>query len=111
MPHLSQRGAITIATTYDIGDVARISSTFGDTGGTATNPTQVSYRILYPDGSRSTFQTTTTSSTDVQHLATGSYFMDILTTASGSYQITVTSTGNIRTGSNHYFIVRGSYAT
>lgn len=101
-----------MATTYDIGDVVRVTSTFGTTAGVAVNPTRVTYRILKPGGSRTTNYTTSTSDGTVQHQATGSYFMDILTTAEGGYFVTVTTTGtSVRSGSNSYFVVRGSLAT
>ena len=95
---------------YDRGDVVRVSSTFTDTGGAKANPTNVATYITRPDGGvvATTFST---GAGAIKRPATGVFYQDILTTASGPYWYRFTSTGNISASAEWVFRVRHRYST
>ena len=67
--------------TYDVGDTVRLTGTFTNAGGTATDPGgTVSIKVLDPSGT-----TTTYTGGSVVNSATGVYYTDVAATKSGRY--------------------------
>ena len=97
-----------MATTYDVGDIVRISSTFTDTGGTRADPTTVYFAYENPAGV--SYSTTYTGVGDVIKASTpstGVYYYDVSCTGQGQYEYRFTSTGLITASAEAYFSVRG----
>ena len=93
-----------MASTFDIGDVVRISSTFLSTAGTAADPTTVYFAYENPAGV--SYSTTYTGAADIVKVTTGVYYYDITTTGYGLYEYRFSSTGLITAAAEHYFSVR-----
>ena len=96
-----------MATTYDIGDVVRISSTFLSTAGVRADPTTVYFAFETPDGTA--YSTTYTGAGDIVKASTpstGVYYYDITTTGYGQYEYRFSSTGLITSAAEAYFSVR-----
>ena len=96
-----------MATTYDVGDIVRISSTFLSTAGTRADPTTVYFAYETPDGTA--YSTTYTGAADVIKASTpstGVYYYDITTTGYGQYEYRFSSTGLITASAESYFSVR-----
>lgn len=101
-----------MATTYDIGDVVRVSSTFTDTGGNRADPTTVYFAYETPDGTA--YSTTYTGIGDIVQASTpstGVFYYDITTTGLGQYEYRFSSTGLITASAESYFSVRGRRVT
>lgn len=66
-------------TTYEVGDIARLSVTFTDINGTPTDPTTVSLLIQTPDNNQ-----TTVSSGSITRVSAGLYYYDYTITQAGT---------------------------
>ena len=101
--------------TYDIGDVVRVTGTFTDTGSNPANPTTVNLLYDTPTSTAPTTATRTSTSTglvgDIYYLSTGVYYYDILTTGAGLYESRFTSTGDITASGESWFNVRSRRVT
>jgi hypothetical protein len=82
---------------YDIGDVVRLTATFSNVAGVATDTTAV-LSLEAPDG------TVTTPS--VTHGATGVYTVDVTPTAFGVWYYRWSGTGGVTTAEEGAFTVR-----
>lgn len=96
--------------TYDIGDVIRVTGTFTDTGGTIGDPSGVSF--LY-DTPTSTAPTTATRSSTalgvvggIARASTGVYYVDVTATGQGLYETRFTSTGSLAASGESWFSIR-----
>lgn len=92
-----------MASTYDIGDTVRLTATYTDTGGTAANPTTVTFVYEDPSGTATTI---TSTSTSVSNPAVGSFFTDLVPDEAGLWEYRSSSTGTIIASEEGYFIVR-----
>lgn len=59
-----------MTTTYDIGDQVRLRATFAAADGIGTNPTEVTLKVLAPDGTSSTPTPVSVGSGAYSHLLT-----------------------------------------
>lgn len=105
-----------MGSTYDIGDVVRITGTFTDTGGTYGDPTTVNFLYDTPDtaGSPTTATRPGTSTGNVNGIvraSSGVFYYDILTTGEGLYEARFTSTGTLQTSGEAWFSVRPQRVT
>ena len=94
-----------MGTTYDVGDTIRHTAAYTDTGGNPIDPTTITVRRKTPDGA------VTAQTTGITNPTSGSHYVDTVTTSSGLYEITVSSTGNIVQTVQGWFSVRPSRAT
>ncbi len=96
--------------TYDVGDIVRIGSTFTDTGGTKADPTTVYFHYDTPTSTApSTFSHATTatgSAGNINRTTDGVYFFLITTTGPGLYESRFFSTGVITAAAETWFSVR-----
>lgn len=90
--------------TYDIGDLVKISATFTDENGTATDPTTLEAAFKSPSGTISTF--TYGTDPEVVRDSAGVYHLDISITESGRYDYRWSSTGTGQAAEEGYFEVR-----
>jgi len=103
-----------MGTTFDIGDVIRVASTFTDTGGVKQDPTQVTYNTADPAGTVSTFTrvgATTGTVDSIVRGSSGAFYYDWLATSSGVHTYKVTSTGSYAGAGQGWFNVRRSRMT
>lgn len=91
------------ATTYDVGDVARISATFAQNG-TAMDPSSVAITVEQPDGTQATY--TYGDDEELVKDSTGNYHVDIPVTAEGQYRYRSVSTGTGASAAEGFFLVR-----
>ena len=100
---------------YDQGDTVRMSSTFTDTGGTKTDPTQTKFVYTTPDGTDTVVTrsgTATGSTGNIMRSTDGVYFKDsVIGSSSGAYWYRYSSTGNITAMDEATFRVRHKYST
>ena len=94
-----------MATTYDQGDLVRVTGTFKNASSAAADPTKVYLDLQKPDGAIS-YSTYAAGTTAVTRTGTGVYYKDILTTGSGVYEYRWHSTGTVHTAEEGYFPVR-----
>ena len=92
-----------MASTYDVGDIVRLSATYTDTGGTPANPTTVFFVYERPSGS---FSTETSTGVNVANPTVGSFHLDIDIDEPGLWEYRVTSAGSIQASTEDYFVVR-----
>jgi hypothetical protein len=90
-----------MASTYDIGDMVRISGAFSQ-GGTPIDPGAVTLKVELPDGTPTTYTYPATMTKD----STGNYHVDISITQQGTYQYRWTSTGGGAASEENWFQVR-----
>jgi len=99
-----------MGSTYDIGDVIRVTGTFTDTGGTVGDPTTVNFLFDTPTSTAPTTATrTSTAAGDVGGItkaSTGVYEYDITSTGRGLYEWRYTSTGSLAASGESWFSVR-----
>lgn len=79
-------------TARDIGDRERLTVTFTDLNGTATNPSAVQLKIRTPDGTTTTLATSD-SPNPFTNSATGVYYYDYTYSQEGRHFIEWTGTG------------------
>lgn len=95
--------------TYDIGDVVRVSVTFTDTGSSPADPSKVHFHYENPAGTVTTasrVSTSTGASNGIVKTDTGDYYYDITTTGQGLYETRFYSTGAVQTAVESWFSVR-----
>jgi hypothetical protein len=91
---------------YDKGDQVRVSATFKNIAGTATDPTTVVAKIKDPSGNVSTY----TYGTDAELIkdATGMYHIDVDIDERGLWYYRWEATGAVKTAEESTFTVRQS---
>ena len=99
-----------MGSTYDIGDVVRITGTFTDTGGSPGDPTVVHFAYDTPTSTAPTTATRPGASTGevngIVRSSSGVYYYDITTTGRGLYETRFTSTGVLQASGESWFSVR-----
>lgn len=91
-----------MASTYDIGDVVRITSTFAQSA-VAIDPTTVALVLKAPDLTSTTY---TYALATVTKDSTGNYHVDIPVLQTGTYRYRWTSTGTGAASEESWFQVR-----
>jgi len=101
--------------TYDIGDIVRITGVFTDTGGALGDPTTVHFLYDTPTSTAPTTATrTSTAAGDVGGItkdSTGVYAYTITATGQGLYETRFTSTGTLAASGESWFSVRPQRVT
>ena len=95
--------------TFDQGDLVRVTNTFTDTGGTPADPTTVYFHYENPSLVTSTFTRTSTALGvvgGIRKMSVGVYVYDIPATGRGLYETRFFSTGAITAASESWFSVR-----
>lgn len=99
-----------MASTYDIGDVVRVTGRFSTAaaGTTYQDPTTVFFHYETPGGSVTTGTLTppSTENDDIHRSSTGEFFYDIPTTGYGVYEYRWFSTGSLTAAEQGWFSVR-----
>ncbi len=92
-----------MASTYDVGDVARLSTTFAASG-LAVDPSSVALTILTPAWASTTY----TYGVDAQIVrsSTGAYYCDVTLTAPGRYGWRWVSAGTGAAATESWLMVR-----
>lgn len=70
-------------TSYDLGDVARVTGTWTDSGGTATDPGTIAFTYTDPNGTDTTLTYVTDAA--VVRLSTGVYYVDVTANLEGTW--------------------------
>ena len=93
---------------YDIGDTRRLTATFTDIAGVATDPSTVTFKIKRPDGTATTY----VYGTDAQPVkaSTGVYYVDYAITLAGRHAYRFEGTGAVATAESDEFYVRRNEA-
>ena len=94
-----------MATTYDIGDLIRVTGTFKNASSAAADPTKVYLDVQSPDGAIG-LSTYSAGTTDITKSAVGVYYKDLPCTGQGLYEYRWHSTGTVHTAQEGYFNVR-----
>jgi hypothetical protein len=101
--------------TFDIGDVIRVTGTFTDTGGIVGDPTTVNLLYDTPTSVAPTTATRTSTSIGavggITKASTGVFEYDITTTGQGLYEWRYTSTGSLAASGESWFSVRPQRVT
>lgn len=94
-------------TTYDKGDLVRVSAAFATSAGVATDPTTVKFSFTDPAGTTTTY----TYSTDVQLVkdSTGNYHVDIDASSTGNWLYRFFSTGTGQAAAEGEFFVKSNF--
>lgn len=104
-----------MASTYDVGDIVRVTGTFTDTGGVVGDPTTVHFLYDSPTSVAPTTATRTSTSTGlvggIYRLTTGVYYYDVASTGNGLYETRFTSTGSLAASGESWFSVRPQRVT
>ena len=99
-----------MGSTYDRGDIVRITGTFTDTGGTVGDPTTVHFLYDTPTSTAPTTATRTSTASGavggITKSSTGVYYYDISSTGQGLYETRFTSTGALAASGESWFSVR-----
>jgi len=99
-----------MGSTYDIGDLVRVTGTFTDTGGTVADPTTVTFLYDTPNSTAPTIATRTSTAAGavngITKASTGVYYYDVPTTGRGLYETRFTSTGTLTASEESWFSVR-----
>ena len=88
-----------------VGDDLRLSLAVASTAGTATN-SDITLLVKTPSGAVRRFVSTSTGSTGIDHLATGSYRKTYLSTEAGDYKVMWRSTGVVNQSTSGRWAVR-----
>jgi hypothetical protein len=91
-----------MASTYDIGDVVRISSIFTQSD-VSIDPTTVTLALTAPDGTQATYSY---AGTTIVKDSTGNYHVDVSPTQHGTYRYRWASTGTAQGAEEGWFQVR-----
>src|SRR5688500_3192531 len=91
-----------MASTYDVGDVVRVTGVFTSTAGTPINPTKVTFAIESSTG----ISSRTSTMISVINPSVGTFYTDIYASVRGVWEYRITSTGTLRTSTQRYFTVR-----
>jgi hypothetical protein len=92
-----------MASTYFIGQIARLEATFTTTDGSFVDPTLVTFTVLPPG---STSIEVTSASTSVVHPSTGVYYYDQEVTLPGTWNYRSHSTGVGQSAGESWFVAR-----
>lgn len=93
-------------TQYDVGDLVRVTGTFTDSAGTATDPTVVGFKYNDPAGTTTTYIYGTDA--EVVKDSTGVYHVDISATTKGVWEYRWYATGVGQSAGEGHFTVRVS---
>lgn len=93
-----------MTTTYDVGDLVRVTATFTNLEGTASDPEGVSVRVRQPDGTVTTLVYGTDNA--VVRDNTGVYHVDIDATTAGTWSYRFAGTGTGRGAAESTFFVQ-----
>ena len=94
-----------MATTYDVGDMIRVSVTFLTVAGATADPSKVYLDVQTPDGAIG-YSTYSAGTTEIIRSATGDYYRDVIATGAGLYEYRWHSTGTVHTAEEGWFSVR-----
>ncbi len=97
-----------VTTSYDVGDVRRLSVTFKDIAGSDTDPGTVSFLMREPDGALTTFVYLTDS--EVVKDATGKFHIDWPIAKPGRHAGAWVGTGAVELRDEFEFYARASDA-
>ena len=104
-----------MGSTYDVGDIVRITGTFTDTGGIVGDPTTVKFLYDTPTSTAPTTAARTSTAAGavggITKASTGVYEYDITTTGQGLYESRYTSTGSLAASGETWFSVRPQRVT
>jgi hypothetical protein len=95
-----------MASVYGKGDLVRVTGTFTDSDGVATDPTAVLFKYKPPTGATVTYIYLTDA--ELNKSATGIYYVDVSATESGVWWYEYSSTGTGQAVEEAYFEVRPS---
>lgn len=93
-----------MAGSYDIGDLVRVTGTF-TVGGTATDPTTITLKVMNPAGTTTTY---TYALSQVTKSATGIYYKDVSPDTRGVWMYEWTGTGTCQAVDEGEFWVKDS---
>ena len=93
---------VTVTPAPEVSDLVRISASFTDSDGEATDPTAVTFRIKDPSG------TVTPHTGDVEHDGDGEYHLDVEAGAAGEWFYRVEGAGAVQEAGEGSFVVRTS---
>ena len=98
---------MTTLSTYDKGDLVRVTGTFTDSAGSATDPSVVICQYVDPSGN--TVSKTYITDAEVVKDSTGVYHLDIDADEVGSWHYRWYATGTGQSAGENSFNVRNSY--
>jgi len=90
---------------YDIGDRLRVTCTFTNTAGTATDPTTVAITVREPDTTETTY---TWAAGQVTRSAAGVFYYEIDFDAAGTWVVYWKATGTVVAASEKQYYVHAS---
>ena len=88
---------------YDVGDLVRVTGTWTDSDGAATDPTAV--KLYYKDPSGNITESTYLTDTDITQDTTGVYYADIDIDESGKWFYRWVGTGSAQAADEYWFTV------
>lgn len=89
---------------YDIGDLIRLTGSFSDLAGTATDPTGITLSIRLPSGTITTLTYGVDAS--VYRLSTGFYYSDFAPTMEGLHYYRFAGTGAVTAAEEQNFYIK-----
>ena len=92
---------------YDVGDKIRITATFTNLAGTATDPTAVTFKIKLPSGTTTTYIYGTDA--ELVKSATGIYYVDWTFSLADSHRYMFSGTGTVTASDEGTLLVRRSF--
>jgi len=95
--------------TYDVGDAVRITNTFTNLAGTATDPTTITVKVKTPANIETTYVYLTDAA--VVRTSTGVYYIDVSLTEAGVWAYRFVGTGTVKAAKEGTFIVDYSHFT
>lgn len=93
---------------YDINDTVRVTNTFKNLAGTATDPSAVTAVVTDPAGTATTY--TYPADAQIVKTGTGVYYIDVTLTSSGTWVVRWRGTGAVATQEETFLSVRPNYA-
>lgn len=93
--------------TYDVGDKIRLTTTFTNLAGSATGPTAVTFKMLLPSGSTTTYVYGTDA--ELVKSSTGVYYVDWTFTVADTHRYRFAGTGTVTASDEGTILVRRSY--
>ena len=94
-------------TTYDLGDLVRLTAEFRDTAGQLQDPTTVAFRHQAPGGTAETLVYGT--DTEVKRDNVGVFHVDVSADTEGAWKIRCESTGTGQAAAESKFFVKTSF--
>ncbi len=94
-----------MATTYDVGDVARLTATFTQAA-VATDPGTVALTLVTPAGVSTTY---TYGAAELVKASTGIYYRDVAIAEAGRYRWRWLSTGTGAAAAESFLLVRAVF--